>query len=154
MKITLRHFGKIHENGNIIFYDNKMWENQRLSLRGKEFELVIKPKLKRPSPNQFSYYFGGILGTCITCEQFSHYSTVEEIHNEVFKPMYLSYQVMVKVGDKKWQKTVTRSLSELNKEETSEFIQNVLNFCAQEGIEILEADKYVQKHYRKIEIKE
>lgn len=153
MKITIRHFGKILDNGNISFYDNEMWQNQRLSLAGKEFELVIKEKIRRPSPNQFSYYFGGILGTCITCEQFSHYSTVEEIHNEVFKPMFLSYQVMVKVGEKKWQKTVTRSLSELNKKETNEFIQNVLNFCSQEGIEILEAQQYVNKHYRETEIK-
>jgi len=151
MKIEIRHYGKVLPNGKIIFHNEELWENQRLSLAGKEFELVIKPRVRKASLNQYGYYFGGILGTCLTCEQFSHYTKPEEIHEEVFKPMFLSYSVLVKVGNKKWTRTVTRGLSELNKEETSEFIQNVLNFCAQEGIEVLPADQYVNKFYREIE---
>lgn len=150
MKVEVRHYGRILDNGNISFYNNEMWQNQRFALRGKEFELVIKEKHKRPSVSQFSYYFGGILGTCLTCEQFSHYSTVEEIHKDVFSPMFLSYSVKVVVGKKSWIKTATRSLADLNKKETGEFIENVLNFCSQEGIEILPADQYVNKYYREI----
>ena len=63
MKPTIRHFGNISENGTISFNDNELWENQRMSLRGKRFELVIKERVQKPSPNQFSYLFGGILPT-------------------------------------------------------------------------------------------
>jgi len=150
MKVEIRHYGRILDNGNISFYNPELWEDQRLSLRGKEFEIVIKEKLKRPTINQFGYYFGCILGVCLTCEQFSHYYTREEIHKEVFSPLFLSYKVKVVVGKKSWLKDVTRSLTELSKAETSDFIQNVLNFCMQEGIVIPEADAYVDKYYREI----
>lgn len=148
--VNLRHYGRVLPNGNIVFYQPELWAQQRESLAGKDFELTIKEKHKRPSVSQFSYYFGGILATCLTCEQFSHYTTVEEIHEQVFKPLFLSYSVMVIVGKKKWQKTCVKSLTELSKQETSEFIENVLNFCAQEGIEILPAEQYTDKFYREI----
>lgn len=149
-KVEIRHFARILDNGNINFYNNQLWHDQRISLKGKEIEIVIKEKLKRPTINQFSYYFGCILGVCLTCEQFSHYYTREEIHKEVFSPLFLSYKVKVVVGKKSWLKDVTRSLTELSKAETSDFIQNVLNFCMQEGIVIPEADQYVEKYYREI----
>lgn len=148
--VNLRHYGRVLPNGNIVFYQPELWTQQRESLAGKDFELTIKEKHKRPSVSQFSYYFGGILATCLTCEQFSHYTTVEEIHEQIFKPLFLSYSVMVIVGKKKWQKTCVKSLTELSKQETSEFIENVLNFCAQEGIEILPAEQYTDKFYREI----
>ena len=47
MKIELRHFGKVLPNGNISFYNSELWEEQRKSLAGKEFELVIKENRMR-----------------------------------------------------------------------------------------------------------
>jgi len=152
MKVELKHYGRILPNGNISFYNPELWTEQRQALAGKEFEIVIKERYKRPTVNQFGYYFGCILGVCLTCNQFSHYQTRDEIHKEVFSPLFLTYKVKVIVGKKSWMKDVTRSLTELTKNETSDFIQNVLNFCAQEGIEIPEADNYVDKFYREITI--
>lgn len=154
MNIDIRHFARILDNGKLIFYNLDMFEEQKLSLRGKEVELIIKEKHKRPTVSQFSYYWGGILGTCLTCECFNHYSTKEELHKEVFAPMYLSYQVRVIVGKKKWDKVMVKSLSELNKKETSEFIENVINFCAEQDIIILPSEQYIEKFYREITIKE
>jgi|SRR6478609_1682474 len=148
MKTVIRHFGRVLENGNISFYNEELWENQRLSLRGCDFELVIKKKLRKPSPDQFGYMFGGILSTMLTCEQFSHYNDPKELFDDVFAPMFLSYNIMVKVGEKKWMRTKERHLSDLNKEETSALIEKMLIYCAQEGIEVLPADQYVNKYYR------
>lgn len=150
MKVEIKHFARILQNGNISFYNNEMWQEQRQALAGKEVELVIKEKHKRPTVSQFSYYWGGILGTCLTCECFNHYSTKEELHKEVFAPMYLSYQVRVIVGKKKWDKVMVKSLSELNKKETSDFIENVINFCAEQGVIILPSEQYIEKYYREI----
>lgn len=152
MKIEVKHFGKVADNGNLSFYHLNLWDDQRFSLRGKEFELILREKHKKPSVNQFGYYFGCILGVCLTCEQFSHYQTREEIHKDVFSPLFLSYKIKVVVGKKSWIKDVSRSLADLSKAETSEFIQNVLNFCAQEGIVVPEAESYVEKHYREINL--
>lgn len=152
MKVEVKHFGKMSENGNPYFYHLDLWNDQRMSLAGKEFEIILKEKHKRPSLNQFGYYFGCILGVCLTCNEFQHYQTRDEIHKNVFAPMFLSYKIKVVVGKKSWLKDVSRSLADLSKSETSEFIQNVLNFCAQEGIVIPEAESYVDKHYREIDL--
>lgn len=154
MNVTIRHFGRCLDNGNIVFYNKEIWDEQRSVLAGKEIELVIKERHKRPSVSQFGYYWGGILKTCLQHESFSHYTTVEELHKEVMAPMFLSYQIRIVVGKKKWDKTMVKSLTELNKRETSEFIDNVLNFVAQEGVLILPPEQYTDKYYREITIKE
>lgn len=154
MNVTIRHFGRVLPNGNISFYNVELWQEQRESLAGKEFELTLKERHKRPSVSQFNYYWGGILKTCLQHESFSHYTTVEELHKEVMAPMFLSYQIRIVVGKKKWDKTMVKSLTELNKRETSEFIDNVLNFVAQEGVLILPPEQYTDKYYREITIKE
>lgn len=154
MNVQVRHFGRVLPNGNISFYNVELWQEQRESLAGKEFELTIKERHKRPSVSQFGYYWGGILKTCLQHESFSHYTTVEELHKDVFQPMFLSYQVRIVVGKKKWDKTMVKSLTELNKKETSEFIDNVLNFIAQEGVFILPPEQYTDKYYREINVKQ
>ena len=154
MNVTIRHFGRCLDNGNIVFYNKEIGDEQRSVLAGKEIELVIKERHKRPSVSQFGYYWGGILKTCLQHESFSHYTTVEELHKEVMAPMFLSYQIRIVVGKKKWDKTMVKSLTELNKRETSEFIDNVLNFVAQEGVLILPPEQYTDKYYREITIKE
>lgn len=152
--ISIRHFGRVLPNGNISFYNVELWQEQRESLAGKEFELTLKERHKRPSVSQFGYYWGGILKTCLQHESFSHYTTVEELHKEVMAPMFLCYQVRVVVGKKKYDKHMVKSLTELNKKETSEFIDNVLNFVAQEGVVILSPESYTDKYYREINIKQ
>lgn len=154
MNVQIRHFGRVLPNGNISFYNVELWQEQRESLAGKEFELTLKERHKRPSVSQFGYYWGGILKTCLQHESFSHYTTVEELHKDVFQPMFLSYQVRIVVGKKKWDKTMVKSLTELNKRETSEFIDNVLNFVAQEGVLILPPEQYTDRYYREINVKQ
>jgi hypothetical protein len=154
MNVTIRHFGRCLYNENIVFYNKEMWDEQRSVLAGKEIELVMKERHKRPSVSQFGYYWGGILKTCLQHESFSHYTTVEELHKEVMAPMFLSYQIRIVVGKKKWDKTMVKSLTELNKRETSEFIDNVLNFVAQEGVIVLSPEQYTDKYYREINVKE
>jgi len=151
MKVIIRHFGKILENGDIIFNDNDLWESQRLSLRGKSFELVIKERIQRPSPNQFSYLFGAIMPTIMSCEEFSHYTDAKELFDDYFAQKFLSYQVLVRKGKKTWLQTKTKGLSDLSKKEMAELVDKMLIYCGQEGIEVLEAEAYVQKHYREIE---
>lgn len=150
--IVLKHFAKIANNGNISFYHADLWNEQRLSLIGKEVEITIKERHRKPSISQFSYYWGGILRTCLQHESFSHYTSVEELHKEVMQPMFLGYQVRVVVGGKKYDKHMVKSLTELSKKETAEFIDNVLNFVAQEGVIILQPEQYTEKYYREINL--
>jgi len=146
----IRHFGNISDDGTISFNDDELWENQRMSLRGKRFELVIKERVKKPSPNQFSYLFGGILPTVMSCNEFSHYTDAKELFDDYFAPMFLSYQVLVRKGKKSWLQAKSKGLSDLNKKEMSELVDKMLIWCAQEGIEVLDSESYVTKNYREI----
>lgn len=146
----IRHFGNISEDGTISFNDDELWENQRMSLRGKRFELVIKERVQKPSPNQFSYLFGGILPTVMSCNEFSHYTDAKELFDDYFAPKFLSYQVLVRKGKKSWLQTKTKGLSDLNKKEMSELVDKMLIWCAQEEIEVLDSEAYVTKKYREI----
>lgn len=150
MNPTIRHFFRILDNGNIVFYNPEMFENQKISMRGKEGELIMKERVKRPSFNQTGYYFGGILRTCLTCEMFSHYSDVQDIHKELFAPMFLSYQTKVFLGKASWMQQHIRSFGELTKLETSEFIDKVLRWCEENEIVILPAEQYVEKFYKEV----
>lgn len=151
MNPIVRHFGKTLENGDMIFHNEELWDNQRKSLVGKEWELVIKPRVRKPSPNQFSYLFGGILPTIMSCNEFSHYTDAKELFDDYFAPKFLSYQVLVRKGKKTWLQTKTKGLSDLSKKEMAELVDKMLIYCGQEGIEVLEAEAYVNKHYREIE---
>ena len=151
--ITIRHFGRCLDNGNISFYNKELWNEQRNVLAGKEIEIVIKERHRRPTVSQFSYYWGAILRTCLEHESFQGYLNVEELHKCVMQPMFLGYQVRVIVGKKKWDKQMVKSLSELTKKETSEFIENVLNFCAEQDVIILPSEQYIEKYYREITLK-
>jgi len=150
--LVLKHFAKIANNGNISFYHADLWNEQRLSLIGKEVEITIKERHRKPSVSQFSYYWGGILRTCLQHESFQGYDSVEDLHKSVMQPLFLGYQIRVVVGGKKYDKHMVKSLTELSKKETAEFIDNVLNFVAQEGVIILQPEQYTEKYYREINL--
>lgn len=151
MNTVIKHFGSITKEGKIIFLNEELWNEQRVSLAGKDFELTIQERKRKASPSQFSYYFGGILPTCLKCEAFSHFYTVEEVHDNVFSQMFLCHQTMVNLKGVRYTANHVRRLSELSKKELSEFIEKVLNWCAENNIEILPADQYTSKFYREIE---
>lgn len=148
---VIKHFGKILPNGNISFLNEGLWNEQRQSLAGKDFELTIKERVRKPTPSQFSYYWGGILPTCLKCEAFSHFYTVEEIHSSVFSQMFLQDQTRVNFKGVSYTATHTKSLSGLSKKELSEFIDKVLMWCGENGVEVLPAENYVNKFYREID---
>lgn len=148
MNTTIKHFGKILPNGNIVFSNEELWGEQRAALAGKDFELTIKERVRKATPSQYSYYFGGILQTCLKCEAFSHFYTVEEIHDSVFSQMFLKYQTQAELKGVHYTATHVRSLSGLSKKELSEFVEKVLNWCAENGIEILPAENYSNKFYK------
>lgn len=154
MKTDVRHYGKITPEGKIIFTHPELWDEQRLALRGNDFELIIKKRVKKPSVDQFSYLFGGILRSIMNTNQFSHYDNPKELFEEIFSPMYLSYQVMAKAGKKRWLVNKERHLSDLSKEEMGELIDKMLIYCGQEGIEILDKEQYSNKFYKEINLDE
>ena len=150
MNTLIRHYGKI-VNSKMIFYNKELLDNSVLQLNGREFELVIKEKSKRASTDQFGYYRGGILGTCHETEMFSHFNGRDEIHENYFAPLFLSYKVMVELPGKKYELTKVRSLADLTMKEFAEFITRVIAHCESElGIAIANSEDYYITKYKTI----
>src|SRR4051812_44470344 len=149
MKPKVRHYGKVDDAARLQFFNSELWHQQLISLRGKNFELIISERFRKPSRSQINYYFGGICGSCFQSEDFSQLDKADDVHYHYFSPKFLSYSIEVIV---KGQKTIVRkerSLTDLSYTEMTEFIERVKIHCESElGIRILTPDEYYDKHYK------
>lgn len=149
MKPQVRHFGKI-VNGKRSYYNLELHHQQLLALEGKEFEEVIKERVKKITISQHNYYRGAILPTCHQSEMFCHYDNKDEIHDEYFSEKFLKYVKMANNPDgTKTEKIKYRSLSDLNRKEMSDFIEKVIADCDLNGIIVLSPESYYNKLYDK-----
>ncbi len=147
MATFVRHFGII-KNGKRVYHNLSLHRQQLIALEGKEFEEVIKERTKKVTLDQFAYYYGGILPTCYDSEMFSHHNKPEDIHEDYFADMFLSYKKLVQLPDgRKIEKTKYHSLSSLNRKEMSSFIEKVLFECQNLAIAVLTPEEYKNKTY-------
>lgn len=146
MKLSIRHFGKV-KGGRTVFSNQQLYFQQLSQLEGKEFELVIKERLKRPTISQYNYYRGAILSSCFESEMFSYFDTADQIHSDYFAPKFLSHTVLVKLPTKQYEILKVRSMADLTRKEISEFIERVIVECALIDIQILSPEEYQNKHY-------
>jgi len=149
MKLHIRHYGRVVK-GKKVYYNPELYKKQMESLEGKEFEEVIKEKHKKPSLDQHAYYRGGILGTCIKYPYFEHFDNEDQIHDDFFAPMFLSYSVQVVTPNESYIVKKVRSTADLSKKEYAEFIDRVLTWCGQNEIHILTEEEYDSKFYKTI----
>lgn len=149
MKTLVRHFGKVDDNCKLHYGSDYLWKQQLEQLRGQDVEILIKKRSKKNTSSQYGYYRGGILNTCFESEMFKgSFNKADDIHDEYFAPLFLSFTKMITVGGKTKEQVFTRSMSELNREETSQFIERVIAHCESElGLTILSPDQYYNKHY-------
>lgn len=141
-KITLRHYGRI-TNGKKEYFNPALYKQQLDALEGQEFEEVIKKRFRKVSTDQYSYYFGAILGTMLQDDAFIHFNKTDDIHADVIAPMFLSYTKIIEVKGDKYEVKHIRSLSSLSKDEMREFIDKVIAWLLMEfNIQILSPTDY------------
>jgi len=147
MKIEIKHSGEVR-NG-VKYYDNPdLYRQQLQELEGKRFIEIIKEKHRTPSNGQYGFYRGGILPICYTTEMFSYFDNKDDIHSNYFAPKFLSYKVVVKVKNERYEITKVRSLTELSEKEFAMFIERVIIECSELGIEIPDHNQYYNKYYK------
>lgn len=142
---TIRHFGKVIRGKRV--YDNQLLHQQTIhSLEGNEFEEVIKLKNKKVSNDAHAYYRAGIVGECLNYEIFKGW-TREEIHEQHFAPMFLSYTYTVKyiAGTETMYRDETRisSTSSLSSKEMYEFCEKCIQWCAENEIIVHSPEQYI-----------
>ena len=78
-----KHFFKII-NGKYLWAEPDMFEYKRKVLEGKRGYAIIEEEEEEISPNQYAYYFGGIIRReCMVSEAFQGF-TEHEIHEALF----------------------------------------------------------------------
>lgn len=148
MKLTIKHYGRVVE-GRVEYYNYHLYKDQISALNGKEFVMEFKEKHIKPSTDQHGYYRGGILITCHKTEMFSHCDKKDDIHDDYFAPKFLGYVKVVTIGGKASEQFKVRSLSDLDKEEMTEFISRVIADCEMNGIKIPSPEEYYNKYYQR-----
>ena len=148
-KALIKHFGKVM-NGRLNFHNKALWYQQLALLEGKEYELQVKIRHHKVTNDQYKFYFGAILTTCFETELFSHFDKASDIHI-YFEQKFLTYKVMLQVGENKQEVTKYWSLSELGKKEMSDFIDKTLIHCRNDlQINVLSPSEYYDECYRTI----
>lgn len=146
-KPVLKHFGVI-KNGVKKYYQPEIYRANILELEGQEFEEIIKKKHKQRSDDQAGFYRGGICRVCVQYEMFAHME-VEDVH-EFFANKFLSYNKHLQVGDETFLLKKTISTTDLSKEEMGLYIDKVIHWCAEHGIEINDSEQYELGKYKTI----
>jgi len=148
-KPIIKHYGRV-VNGRKDYYNKALYYQQIALLEGKEFEEVIKIRHRKVTNDQYAYYFGAVLTTCFESEHFHAFNKASDVH-AYFEYKFLSYDVMLEVGDDKQVMTKYKGLSELNKQEMSAFIERAIHHCREYlKINILSPSEYYTESYNTI----
>ena len=141
--VVLKHYGKV-VNQELKYYQPKLLLSNLAELEGKEFEVVLKEKVKSVSTDAHAFYRGGIIKQCLSYEMFGGW-TKDEIH-EFFADMFLGYmdtkKIITRTGTVNIPIQKIRSTGALNSKEMYEYCQQVIRWLAQHDIVILDPEQY------------
>ncbi len=145
MEPAIKFFGRIVQ-GQLRYYKPTERAQYIASMEGIEFEEIIQPKHVPVSEDQYGYYFGGIIGTCLQTETFGGWHKNEI--DEYFCSKYLSYTKVIIVNGMPKQQTITPSKTRISRKKMAEFIDYVLNELATMGIFPPAPEEFITNKYK------
>jgi len=145
-KPVLKHFGKVSE-GKLLLYDMDRYNNDLTRYNGKEIQITVEYKYNDVTASQFGYYYGAILPTALENEAFGGWE-IDELDYEL-KKRFLSDKAIKKIGGEEIETEIVPSKSRIGKERMKGFIEKVLNFLAEYGVEVQPPEYYKYKPYHR-----
>lgn len=144
-KVLIKHFAKVIR-GRLAYNAPDLLNNFLSSFKdGQEVEVIIKKRSRDTTPSQHAYYRGPILQACYASECFAHCDKADDIHEDYFKPKFLSYRKLVTdPGGAKREVIHYHSMADMSDEETTAFIEKVLADCASMGIYVRSPEEYYE----------
>jgi hypothetical protein len=142
--VKIEAYGKV-EGGRLNLHNRKRFEQELMTVKDCEIVLTIKKRGRR-SNQQNRYLFGVVYAECRHAFlDLGYRMTVDQCHN-FFKRMFLPENIVDKDGTVigEWE----GSSAELNKEEFSQYIDNIRAFAAENlSIDIPDADKSLSMNF-------
>jgi hypothetical protein len=131
-------------------------------LESERFQMILQKEVILRSTSSLGYYFGGIIrNTCMRSNLFESW-TFNEIDN-FFRKNFLTYKKelvrYIGIKDKKRKKKIVvsvpveDSLENLSQDKMNIFLNQVIAFLSQEGIEVLSPSDYKLQKYSEIKNK-
>lgn len=113
-------------NGKFIFQQKDMFEYKRKSLEGMKGYAIIEPVEDDVTPNQYAYYFGGIIRKeCMKSDIFQGLSEME-VHQVLFFDLRSSVKGIKQLDRTTRLITVTEDFNKYSKKSMSKYIEELI----------------------------
>ena len=120
-----KHFFQVI-NGKFIFKEEDMLEFKRKNLEGKRGYAIIEPVEDDITPNQYAYYFGGIIRKeCMKSNTFQGLSE-KEVHQVLFKDLRSSVKGIKMPDGTTKLVTVTDDFGKYKKSDMQKYIEELI----------------------------
>lgn len=131
-------------NGKFIADKPKMYQSHIDSFEDKsELEIIVRPKRRKATTKQFGFYFGGIIkGTCMKATLFEGWKAKEI--DDFFRSEFAWHYEKVNGSEKK----VNDDIALYTTEEMKKFVDDVIQYLAESGIEVLDPSEYISSKVR------
>lgn len=139
----IRHYGKV-QGGQMRFTEKNRHKFEQalkyIEANGGEFELQIRPASEPVTEDQHAYYRAFIRHTLVEQEIFGGWGD-DRIH-QFFASMFLGYTKMEIVNGKEYVVRKVESTANIGKRRMAKFIEQVIAWCAVEGITVGKPEDY------------
>jgi len=145
MSRPIRHTGHV-KDGQLYVDDAKLRQHVINSLEGKEIEEIIQEKHRDPSSEQRGYYHGIILKIALENEIFGGWEKREL--DRFLTKKFLGETTIKEINGIPTEVDDTPSKATISRKQWSKFIDKVITFMNQQGIDIPEATyKRIEKYH-------
>lgn len=116
----------------MIWEDRTMLDYKKLSLEGKRGYAIIEEVKDNITPNQYAYYFGGIIRKeCMKSNTFHGFSD-KEIHQILFSELRSTTKGIEMPDGTTRLVTVTEDFSKYGKKKMAEYIEELIPYLQME----------------------
>lgn len=142
METLFVHRGIIRDDLVPVFDEPEFWRNNRIQMRGKRFELILREEFAKKTKGQLGFLFKAVIrGECVNSEYFFGWSEkkiLEHLEGELSTYLFSYFDI----NGVERKKEVILTLHSMNKKQTTIFIEKVLVYLSELGIEIKDEKNY------------
>jgi hypothetical protein len=141
-ELQYKHFGRFL-GGKPVWESPEMYQYKRMNLEGKRFYAIIEEAEDDISPNQYAYYFGGIIRReCMNSNVFAGF-TDKEIHQILFAELRSKTKGKHCLDGTVQLVTVTDDFSAYKKPDMTRYIEELIPYLQLEyNIDVKPASHY------------
>ena len=123
--LDFKHFFVVKDD-NVIYQNEEMLSFFFKRLEGKRGYLLVREYEEEISPNQYAYYFGGIIrAECMNSDCFASL-TDKQIHQVLFEELRSKQVIITKADGSSYFKTVTDDFKAYGQRKMALYITNVI----------------------------